>query len=113
MTNTKLTVEQKQKLKMLRSDPDTQIFHFPDSRVCVGIRRAGEKMGQFSVAVCADTETKYRKKVGELLVRERFDYGVILPVVLGPHTPDDWGYSDERDYLYSVAESIASAVSGR
>jgi hypothetical protein len=112
MSNTKLTLEQKQLLKNLRVlYPDTEIFHFPDNRVCVGIRRTGERMGDFSVSICADTETKYRKKVGELLVRERFYYGHSLPVVLGNiHSAE----SDEyvRAILESIADSIAAAVTG-
>jgi hypothetical protein len=65
-------------------------------------------MGEFSVAICADTETKYRKKVGELLVRERMQYGVCLPVELGTIYSDD----DETEYMEMVADSIAQAVTG-
>lgn len=109
MSNTKLTVEQKQTLKALRAfNPDVQIFHFPDNRVCVGIQRVGEKMGEFSVAICADTETRYRKKVGELLVRERLQYGVYLPVELGTNYCDD----TETEYMEAIADSIAQAVTG-
>jgi hypothetical protein len=109
MSNTKLTVEQKQALKTLRAlYPDVEIFHFPDTRACVGIRRTGQKMGEFSVAICADTETRYRKKVGELLVRERMQYGQCLPVELGTNYCDD----NETEYMEMVADNIAQAVTG-
>jgi len=112
MSNTKLSIAQKQLLKNLRVlYPDTEIFHFPVNRVCVGIRRTGERMGDFSVSICADTETKYRKKVGELLVRERFYYGQSLPVVLGDiHSAESYEYV--RAHLESIADSIATAVTG-
>lgn len=107
MSNTKLSVPQKQALKTLRVlRPEVEIFHFPDTRACVGIRRTGEKMGEFSVAICADTETKYRKKVGELLVRERMQYGQCLPVELG----GNYSYCTEAEYMEAVADSIAQAV---
>jgi hypothetical protein len=109
MSNTKLSVAQKDTLRGLRKlYPDVEIFHFPDNRVCVGIRRVGEKMGEFSVAICADTETRYRRKVGELLVRERLQYGVCLPVELGTICSDDI----ETEYMEMVADSIAQAVTG-
>lgn len=109
MSNTKLTVEQKQALKTLRElYPDVEIFHFPDSRVCVGIQRTGEKMGEFSVAICAETETKYRKKVGELLVRERLELGQCLPVELG----SNYCYCTDEEFMESIAQDIAQAVAG-
>jgi len=109
MSNTKLSVEQKQTLKTLRQlYPDVEIFHFPDNRVCVGIRRVGEKMGEFSVAICAETETKYRRKVGELLVRERMEYGQCLPVELGTN----YSHLTETEYMKIVADNIAQAVGG-
>lgn len=107
MSNSKLSVQQKQHLKVLRAlNPDTEIFHFPDYRICVAIRRVGEKMGDFSVAICSETETRYRKKVGELLVRERLQYGVCLPVELGETETAEW------DNQESVALNIAQAVTG-
>ena len=112
MSNSKLTVEQKQRLKNLRSlNPEIEIFHFPDNRVCVGIRRVGEKMGEFALAICAETETRYRKKVGELLVRERLQYGQCLPVELGDEDTAEWEESD-WDSRESIALNIARAVTG-
>jgi hypothetical protein len=112
MSNSKLTVDQKQLLKNLRAlHPDVEIFHFPDNRVCVGIRRVGEKMGEFALAICAETETKYRKKVGELLVRERLEYGQSLPVELGYEDTGEWEESD-WDTQESIALNIAQAVTG-
>jgi hypothetical protein len=109
MSNTKLSAQQKQRLKTLRElRPEIQIFHFPDVRVCVGIRRTGEKMGEFSVAICADTETRYRKKVGELLVRERLQYGQCLPVELGTN----YSHLTETEYMKIVADNIAQVVGG-
>ena len=109
MSNTKLSVQQKQTLKTLRAlCPEIEIFHFPDNRVCVAVQRTGEKMGEFSVAICAETEQKYRRKVGELLVRERFYYGQCLPVELGTNCSDDI----ETEYMEMVADSIAQAVAG-
>jgi hypothetical protein len=110
MSNSKLTVDQKQLLKNLRVlHPDVEIFHF--NRVCVGIRHVGEKMGEFALAICAKTETKYRKKVGELLVRERLEYGQSLPVELGY---EDTGEREESDWdtQESIALNIAQAVTG-
>lgn len=112
MSNSKLSVEQKQTLKTLRAlRTDIEIFHFPDTRACVGIRRVGETMGEFSVAICAKTETKYRRRVGELLVRERMEYGQCLPVELGEIDTAEWEES-EREYLESIADNIAQAVAG-
>lgn len=109
MLNTKLTVQQKQTLKTLRAlHTDINVFHFPDLRVCVGVLRTSEKMGEFSLAICADTETKYRRKVGELLVRERMEYGQSLPVELGTNYLGD----NESEYMQMVAENIATAVTG-
>jgi hypothetical protein len=112
MSNTKLSGQQKQHLQVLRAlNPDTEIFHFPGTRVCVGIRRVGEKMGEFSVSICAETESKYRKKVGELLVRERLEYGQCLPVELGETDTGEWDACD-FDFMESIAENIARAVTG-
>jgi hypothetical protein len=112
MSNTKLSVAQKDTLRGLRKlFPDVEIFHFPDNRVCVGIQRIGEKMGEFSVAICAETETRYRKKVGELLVRERMQYGQCLPVELGETDTAEWEESD-WDSMESIALNIAQAVTG-
>lgn len=112
MSNTKLSTAQKYTLQVLRdTPPGIEIFHFPDNRVCVGIQRTGERMGEFSVSICAETETKYRKKVGELLVRERFYYGHSLPVVLGETHPAE-SYEYVRAHLESIADSIAAAVTG-
>jgi hypothetical protein len=109
MSNTKLSVQQKQHLQVLRAlNPNVAIFHFPEVRVCVAIRRVGEHMGEFSVAICAETETKYRKKVGELLARERMEYGQCLPVELGTN----YSGEPEAEYLQMVAEGIATAVTG-
>lgn len=112
MSNTKLTKIQKQELRDMRAKcPDIEIFHFPDNRVCVGIRRVGEHMGEFSVAICAETETRYRKKVGELLVRERMYYGQCLPVELGETDTAEWSETD-WDTRESIALNIARAVTG-
>lgn len=112
MSNTKLSVEQKQTLKTLRAlNPDTEIFHFPGTRVCVGIRRVGEKMGEFAVSICAETETKYRRKVGELMVRERLQYGQCLPVELGETDTAEWNACD-FDFMESIALNIARALTG-
>lgn len=110
MSNTKLNTAQRETLRAYRvAQPDTVIYHFPDIRVCVGIRRTGEHMGEFSVSICADTENKYRRKVGEYVVRERFTEGQVLPVwLLGSNYLCD----TESEYLEIVALNIATAVSG-
>jgi hypothetical protein len=112
MSNTKLTLAQKEFLRDYRAqNPEIEIFHFPELRVCVGVRRRGENMGEFAVSICADSETKYRKKVGEYVVRERFEYGMFLPTVLGENDGAEWEES-ERDYLEEIARGIACAVNG-
>lgn len=109
MSNTKLNSAQREFLRDYRAaQPDTVIYHFPDIRVCVGIRRTGERMGEFSVSICADTENKYRRKVGEYVVRERFADDYTLPVWLG----DNYLCDTETEYLEMVAGNIATAVSG-
>lgn len=87
------------------------IFHFPSRRICVALKRTGSTMGAFSVAIASATETKYRKKVGELLARQRFEFGQTLPVVLGEVDFYGYAYANSEDStLVSVAETIASAL---
>lgn len=94
---TKLTPEAKQALRNLREYQTGEVHHFPQLGICVYIEQTGPSMACFSVAIMAETETKYRKKVGEYLVRERMDNGVYLPCRV---------YSSLQNVAGSIAESL-------
>lgn len=102
---TKLTKTQKQDLRKMKAiDPDVHLFSFPESGVTVGIERTGGTMGRFAVAIAAADEDKFRRKVGEFTVMERFGTRATLPVVLG-----DFELFAADDMAYT-AENIANAI---
>lgn len=109
MSNSKLVAEQKRFLKNLKLlNPKVFLFSFPDSGVTVAIQRTGKEMGRYSVSIASDTETRFRRKVGEYLAFCRMVDGISLPVRLA--SSELWEMLDE-DILYNVAEAIAESVS--
>lgn len=101
---TKLTKQQKHYLKEMKATmPNVSLHSFPGMGVTVGIQRTGDRMGRFAVSIASTDETKFRRKVGEFNVLERFDYGNTQPVAIGP---DVEGY----DVMKDAAEQLATAV---
>lgn len=77
---TKLAEYQKEYLRDAREyQKGFRVFHFPEDRCTVGVMVQGN-FARLTVAFCDHSETKYRKKVGEYLVRERYDNGETIPV---------------------------------
>lgn len=99
MSNSKLTVHQKAELKEFKADnKGIEFYSFPEIGVTVGIERTGNTMGRFAVSIASDTETKFRRKVGEFNTAVRFMNYEVLPVWIG-----------SRD-MENVAHSLANAV---
>ena len=99
MSNSKLQDYQREFLRDFKRDnPEVQFFSFPVCGVTVGIRRTCNSMGDFAVSIASNTEQKFRRKVGQFKVAERFASGVFLPVHIG--------YTDTE----CIAENIARAV---
>ncbi len=105
MANTKLTPEQKVELKMLREYYDSlMVFHFPEYNVCIGIDYTpGHTCGKFAAAIMSPGEEKYRKKVGEYLVRNAFDLGAFTNF----GKPHNFAISDMAEVLASAVSPIA------
>ena len=107
MANTKLTPQQKADRKHIKAvfesqDGEKLLAFFPAYGVTVLIRRTGEEMGEFTVAIASPNESKARRKVGEYVALERWYYqGQSQPAIVGKFTP-----------LEDVARDIAVAVSG-
>lgn len=97
---TKMTKQDKQDRKELKhAFPNVELFGFADLGITVGIERTGETMGRFAVAIAADDEPRFRRKVGELVVLQRFEFEQTLPVRLFGGMP-----------LEHIAEILAEAV---
>lgn len=80
---TKMTPEMREQLEDMRGAyPETQIFQFPDVGVTVAITPAGNGFADISTAYKAPDETKFRKNVGEYLVRIRWESGFSMRVKL-------------------------------
>jgi hypothetical protein len=72
-SNTKLTKAEKAGLKALkRALPNVRFAHM--GRTTVAFKHVG-KLVEFSTAICAPNEKKYRTKVGEMYALNRFDFG--------------------------------------
>lgn len=81
---TKMTREMREELDEMReSQENVTIFKFPDVGVTVAIRNAGNSFADIATAYQAADETKYRKNVGEYLVRMRLEDGTYTRVKLG------------------------------
>lgn len=83
---TKMAPEMREDLEVMRErQPGVNIFKFPDVGVVVGIRNVGNDFADIATAYQATDETKFRKNVGEYLVRKRLDIGVYTRMKLGEH----------------------------
>ena len=90
MSNTKLNSFEREILRDLKTEmPDVDLFSFPEYNTVVGIERTGETMGRFAVSISAETEQKFRKKVGEYHVLSKFTDGYTLPVYIGESSLSD------------------------
>jgi hypothetical protein len=99
---TKFTKEMKAERKMLKAIFSNVSLHsFPEYGITVGIERTGESMGRFAVAIAAADEPRFRRKVGEFYVLQRFDASQTLPLVL--HFHDEVN----EDIARNIAEAIA------
>lgn len=89
MSNSKLTSGQKIIRKELISVfPDVQVFSFPDMKVTVGIRPTVGDMAEFAISIASRNEVKFRRKVGEYAMLNRFDSGNTQPVFVGNTNPE-------------------------
>ena len=85
MTTAKLSSFQRDARKMYKRELAAQggeLFSFPDERVTVLVCPSAGPNGNFcqvSVAYCDENDT-FRRKVGELLVLQRFDDGACFAV---------------------------------
>ena len=107
MANTKLTAAQKLRHTGLKTNFKWQggrIFHFESVGVCVGIRRTGKEMAEFSVSIQSPKETKYKKKVAEfyMLGREPMPCRV---------DAENTFFNADTNILENTAASIAFSVS--
>lgn len=85
-TQTKMTPEMRAELDEMREDQqNVTIFKFPNVGVTVAIRTAGNGFADIATAYQAADETKYRKNVGEYLVRVRLEDGLHTRVKLAEH----------------------------
>lgn len=83
---TKMTPEMREYLTKLRNNQSgITIFKFPDVGVTVGIRNVGNGFADIATAYKAADETKYRKNVGEYLVRVLLEDGLHTRVKLAKH----------------------------
>lgn len=94
-------------VRLRKIQEDVKVFHFPEYRVTIAIRRTGKEMCEYSVAIASHSETKYRKKVGEYLARNRMDFGYRIPARLcqDSRVPQEY-------LIAATAETLAYAVSG-
>lgn len=100
MSNSKLTVGQKSWLKQFKEmNPAVHFCSFPDNSVTVAIRATGRNMCEYSVSIASDTESKFRRKVGEYNAAQRMCDGVSLPATVPDHMEVD-----------DIARGIAYAV---
>ena len=84
MSNSKLNADQKIERKIMIEDySNVELFAFPECNCVVGIERTGETMGRFAVSISAETEQKFRRKVGEYNVLNRFADEYTQPVYIG------------------------------
>lgn len=103
MTTVKLNAFQRDMRKLFKAELTAQggeLFSFPDERVTVLVcPSAGSNSNycQVSVAYCDDNDT-FRRKVGELLVLERFDDGTCFAV--------PFRFRDNRAVAFSVVDMI-------
>lgn len=98
MSNSKLTSLEKAELKDFKAEnQEISFFSFPELAVTVGIRKTGHNMAEFAISIASDTETKFRRKVGEFKVAERFHIGAFLPVRV---------YGDLEETALNIAESV-------
>lgn len=88
----KLNPEQKVFRKTLKKlHPDVAVFHYPYHGVTIGIRKPKGKRstcGHITWAMLGADEDKYREKMGEFLVLQRFDVGLILPIRCAPNADE-------------------------
>lgn len=87
------------------SHPNIKVFSFPLHGVTVAIRRTGERMGEFTIAIMGKDETKFRRKVGEWYALARMVDGRTMPTRLYRHTS-----ADEDVILHDAATYIADAL---
>ena len=107
MANTKLCSIEKTQLLSLKTNFEWlggKIFHFRDLGVCVGIRRTGKEMAEFSVSIRSPKEKKYKKKVAEYFMLRRCP----MPCQV---EAKDTVYTDDYATLENIADSIAFSVS--
>lgn len=83
MSNSKLNSFERELRRDLKAELSVELFTFPKYNCVVGIERTGETMGRFAVSISAETEQKFRRKVGEYNVLSRFDCGYTQPVYIG------------------------------
>jgi hypothetical protein len=97
---TKLSPTDREQRKTLKEwFPNVMLFSFPVFGVTVGIERTGETLGRFAVSLQGKGEAKFRRKVGELKVLERFADTRTLPIRMPADGTADW-----------IADRIANLV---
>ena len=100
MSNFKLSKLQKQELRTFKRDnPSIKFFSFPEYGVTVGIRDNGGRMADFAVSIASMDEQKFRRKVGEYKVAERFDSYQYLPCEVS---------CDSHETAIKIAEAVIS-----
>ena len=112
MANSKLTREQKwcRKEFISRLKECAGVLVQNGYVTCV-LRRTGERMGEFSVAIASPEEQKFRRKVGEYMALYRWMQDCYLPVPLKEKGHDPFTYETDQDYLRDTAKNIAFALS--
>lgn len=114
---TKLSDEDKAFLKELRADQagELHVFQYPEKRITVGVRYIpGHNTARVFVALASPEETKFRKKVGEYIVRGAFDVWVSGAGYIGcpKYVPEDARFLDriQEDLANAVARSLGVSV---
>jgi len=103
MTTPKLDSYQREMRKLYKRElmeQGVELFSFPDERVTVLVCPSAGPNGNFcqvSIAYCDEADT-FRRKVGELMVMERFDNGELFAVPFNGR--------DNRAIAFSVVDMI-------
>lgn len=111
MANSKLTREQKgYRKEYISCLKECAGVIVQNGYVTCVLRRTGERMGEFSVAIASPDEQKFRRKVGEYMALYRWMHGCYQPVPLKEKGQDPFTYETDQDYLRDTAENIAFAL---